>query len=90
MLLDFREWNYARCKGRIAAFVARADEKPERIIKSIQTTIAKGNLDHTALERMLAEVESQSVKPFLGPPWNQPERLERFTVIKDLISQSSV
>lgn len=88
MMLDFNEWNYSRYKGRIAAFVARGKERPEPIIKSIRTTMAKGNLDRTALERMLAEVEAQSVHPFLGPPWNQPQRLERLRVIKGLISKS--
>lgn len=83
MLLDFNEWNYARCKGRITAYVSRGKEKPERIIKSIRTTMAKGNLGSEALERILQEVERESVQPFLGEPWNQPKRLERFRLIKE-------
>jgi hypothetical protein len=82
-MLDFNEWNYERCKGQAASYVARGRGTPDRIAKSVLTTMAKGNLDRESLERILDEIESESVLPFLDPPWNQPERLERFRAIKD-------
>lgn len=83
MLPEIRDWYYALCKGRVANYVARGEERPERVIKPIQTIKAKGNISEEAVERMLAEIDSESVRPFLGPPWNQPERLQRFWAIRD-------
>ncbi|HXG50823.1 MAG TPA: hypothetical protein VNN77_05370 [candidate division Zixibacteria bacterium] len=83
MLLDFNGWNYERCKGQAVSYVARGRGKPDRIANSVRTTMAKGNLDRESLERMLGEIESETVRPFFGSPWNQPERLDRFRAIKD-------
>ncbi|MGO9267623.1 MAG: hypothetical protein ACLQBA_22525 [Candidatus Binataceae bacterium] len=81
-MLDIVEWNSNLLKGRIASHVARGTDNRKAIIKSIRTTLAKGNLAPEALPRILDEVERDSVQPFLKPPWNQPERLERFRLLK--------
>ncbi len=89
MLLDVREWNYARCKGQVVSYVAKGRGIPDRIIKSIWTTVSKGNLNLADFQRMLAEIESESVMPFLRAPWNQPERLKRFQTVSDSLIGSS-
>jgi hypothetical protein len=81
-MFDVDEWYYRQMKGRIAAHVASGGDKPLAIVKSARTIVSRGDLDRQALARMVAEVEAESVRPFLGPPWNQPERLERFDVLK--------
>ncbi len=87
MLLDTKEWHYDRCKGWIVACV-RGRDRPGRVIKSILTSVSKGQIDREAIPRMLAEVESESVRPFLRPSWNQPERQELFQSFKDGLAKA--
>ncbi len=87
MLLDIKQWHYDRCKGQIVACL-RGKDKPERVIKSTLTSMSKGQIDREALPRMLAEVESESVRPFLRPSWNQQERLGRFQAFKDALERA--
>lgn len=79
---DTREWYRSLLKGRIAAHVARGTDRPNAIVKSTRTTIERNALGHAILEEIFAEVNAESVNPFLGPPWNQPQRAERFRSLK--------
>jgi hypothetical protein len=88
MSIDIRQWDYKRCKGMITSFVAQGDGIPERIAKSIRTTIAGGHVARAAVEQMLAETNTETVQPFLGARWNQPERLERFRDIESTLRQT--
>lgn len=85
MLPKIREWHYARCKGLIVGHVRDGKGKPETVVKSIQTSLSKNNVADAAITKMLAEVEAESVRPFLGPPWNKPERMVRLNVIMDYL-----
>ena len=85
-MFDVREWYRRQLKGRIAGHVARGLDRPEAIMKSARTIVARGDVSPAALTRILGEVEIESVQPFLGPPWNQPERVERFTLLKSGLS----
>ena len=69
----------------VRSYVARAKEPPQRIVKSVHTFMSSGRINRTDVERMLNEVLTESVVPFLGPPWNQPQRQERFQLIKDAL-----
>lgn len=85
MTFNIEECEYRICKGRVQSYVARAKEPPQRIVKSIQTFLSNARIKHGEVERMLNEVQRDSVLPFLGPPWNQPQRQERFQLIKDAL-----
>ncbi len=85
MGFNIEEFEYRICKGRIQSYVARAKEPPERIVKSIRTIMARGGINKTDVERMLEETQAETVLPFLGSPWNQPQRQERFDAIKDAL-----
>ncbi len=82
--MDFtvEEFEYRTCKGRVQSYVARAKEPPNRIVKSIKTFRSSGRIKQGEVERMLNEVQRESVIPFLGPPWNQALRQERFQLIR--------
>lgn len=88
MNFNLGEFEYGICKGRVRSYVARAMEPPQRIVKSVHTFMSSGRINRTDVERMLNEVLTESVVPFLGPPWNQPERKERFQFIKGALMQS--
>ena len=79
---DTRVWYRSLLKGRIAAHVARGTDNPNAIVKSTRTTIERNGLGRGILEEIFAEVNAESVKPFLTPPWNQPQRAERFRLLK--------
>lgn len=85
--MDFNteEFEYRICKGRVQSYVARAKEPPDRIIKSIRTFQSRGRINQVDVERILKEVQTETVAPFLGPPWNKPERQGRFQIIKDAL-----
>ncbi|GEM_PF-6185635 len=84
-MFDVNECYYRQVKGRVASHVARGGDRPEAIVKSARTIVGRGDLKAEALPRIMGEVESESVRPFLGPPWNQPERLGRFNHLKCLL-----
>ena len=83
-MFDMEERYYRQVKGRVASHVARGGDRPEAIVKYARTIVGRGDLNPEALARIVSEVESESVRPFLGPPWNQPERLGRFEQLKFL------
>jgi hypothetical protein len=80
--LDVEQWCYRLVKGRIASHVARGTDEPNTVVKFTKTLLARRRLGGDTLQRVLEEVNSESVQPFLALPWNQPERLERFRVLK--------
>lgn len=82
---DIRKWHRSLLKGRIAAHVARGTDSPNAIVKSTRTVMERNNLPHEMLEGILAEVNAESVKPFLTPSWNQPERAERFRSLRSYL-----
>ena len=71
-------------EGRIAKHVARGTDHPKAIIKTAQSMLAKGKIGSPALRRMLAEIDKNSVQPFLHAPgqWNQPDGATRFKFIE--------
>ena len=79
---DISDWYYGLLKGRIASHVASGGDDPRAIIKSARTILAKDNIGPEALPKILDEVEKETVQPFLQPPWYQPDRLERFRLLK--------
>lgn len=85
-MLEVGERYYRQLKGRIAGHVARESDRPAAIVKSTRTIVARGDISPDALARILEEVQIESVQPFVGPPWNQPERFERFRLLKSSIS----
>lgn len=85
MDFNIEEFEYRVCKGRVQSYVARAKEPPQRIVKAVRTFMSRGHINTADLERMLSEVETESVLPFIGSPWNKPERKERFHVIRALL-----
>ena len=88
MSFDLREWDYRRCKGTITSYVARGRGMPERIAKSIRTTMTSGHFGRAEVAQMLAETERDAVQPFLDARWNQLERLDRFRDIKIALDQA--
>lgn len=87
---EIRQWYFALYKGRIANYVARDDENPERIVAAITTSVSKGKLNAADVQRMLDEVYNESVRPFLDKAHNGPERLERFRTIKSYFQTNQV
>jgi len=85
-MFDVSEWYRRQLKGRIAGHVASGLDKPGAIIKSARTILARGDVSPEALARILREVQIESVEPFLGPPWSQPGRMERFRLLKSSLS----
>jgi hypothetical protein len=88
-MTDLQQWSYQQVKGRIASHVARGTDNLQAVIKSTFTMSAKCGMGREALEKMLDEVNAESVLPFLQSPpqspWRQPERLERFVRLKSLL-----
>lgn len=74
---EITNWQYETLKGKIVGCV-RGKETAGRVAKYIRTAFRSARLPAGILDRMLAEVERESVRPFLGHPWNQADRLHRF------------
>ncbi len=90
MDLNYREFIYGTCKGRVRSYVARATESPERIVKSIHSLVSSGCIGQEDLDRMLSEVMAETVRPFLVDPWNQPERETRFRAIEEALVRPEI
>jgi len=84
-MFDAERWCRSVVKGRIAAYVARGTDNPNAIVKSARSIMKRNNLGQEYLEGIFAEVSVESVKPFLGPSWNQPQRAERFSSLKSAL-----
>lgn len=82
-----KEWHYALYKGRITNHVACGEDRPERIVASIETSVSKGKLDLQCIQRMLDEIHDETIRPFSND--KQQERLQRFREIKICLKQGS-
>jgi len=60
-----KEWFYKLYKGKIQSYVARGEESLTKICKTMETAMEKGHVSKQDLEKMLIEVEIESVKPFI-------------------------
>jgi hypothetical protein len=84
------DWSYQWVKGRVEAYV-KSDNREDvnTVIKAIVTMSTRYGISDEALKKMLDEVYSDTVLPFLSQPlgsqWRQPERLERFTRLKSVL-----
>jgi hypothetical protein len=87
MAFNIREWDFRRCKGTVATYVARGTGKPETISKSIATTVRKGHLARADIDQMLAEIE-RDTEVFVQAQWSDPAgRVQRLGTIKVALSQ---
>ena len=75
--MEIAQWYYSMAKGKIVGCVL-GNENPERVLKYLRTLVKKGEVTPDQLDEMIAEVERETVEPFLRSPWNQPERGQRF------------
>ena len=84
-MADMEKWCRNLVKGRIVAHVARGSDNLSALIKATRTVMRRNNLGQETLEGIFAEVKIESVEPFLGAAWNQPERAERFVSLKSAL-----
>ena len=73
-----KRWRYSWGKGLIAKYVARGRRKHESLVKMLKTSLQRGIISPSDLERIFIEVEYETVEPFP----NQPIRRERFEALK--------
>lgn len=83
---ELHRWWQAMARGQVVACV-RGHVRPQSVAKWPQTACQKGRLDDIALDEILAAVERESVQPFLGSPWNEPARQQRFAELQGCLSQ---
>ena len=83
-LSSAREIFISQIKGRIRAYVVREKEPRSKLVKYIKTMCKRYAITHQELKRILIQVRTENVEPFLNSSkgsFYQPERLTRF---KDL------
>ncbi len=73
---------YAMSKGRIARFVAREKENPSTISKALKTLIRNGHLSVQDLNKILLEVENETVEAFAIDA-SYVGRKERLTMLRE-------
>lgn len=78
------EWWRSMVKGRIVACI-RGNDDPERVAKGVGTFVRRGRIAAADLQPIFEEVKRESVEPFAGSPWNQPERQSRFAVLMNAL-----
>lgn len=71
---SIQEWHYEQTKGKIRSYVAREREPFPKVAKTVFALRKTGRSSSVQIERMFQEVFSESVQPFLGPPYHQPCR----------------
>jgi hypothetical protein len=73
-------------EGHITSYIARENDDPGRIIKTIRTLMAQCGMTRDELAQMLDKIYSSSVRSFLEQPvgsnFHQPERDGRFKLLK--------
>lgn len=74
--IEIGEWWRAWVKGKIVACV-RGRETPERVSQAVQAVFRRERLQPHDLDRILEEIRAESVEPFMGGAWREPERRER-------------
>ncbi len=87
-MLEVQNAYYPTMKGLIVAVVL-GNDKVERVTKAIRTMMARYGMGRETLEQAFAEVDTETVQPFLAKapssPFYQPQRLERFTALKSAL-----
>jgi len=76
-----KEFFISQIKGRMASYVARETEPLDKLVKYIKTMCERYGVTSQELQRILNEIRSESVDPFLEPSKGilyQPGRLARF------------
>lgn len=73
-----KRWRYSWGKGLVASYVARGKRKHESLVKMLKTSLQRGIISHSDLERVFIEVENETIEPFP----NQPIRRKRFEPLK--------
>ncbi|MFQ5881776.1 MAG: hypothetical protein ACE5I9_04805 [Candidatus Methylomirabilales bacterium] len=82
---SIQDWYYKLGKGKLRSYVAREEEPLSKVAKTVKTLRETGHITSGQVERMVQEVFNESVQPFLGPPYRQPERQKRFDDLKDAL-----
>jgi hypothetical protein len=86
------DWYRDNCRkqieGHLTSYIARANDDPKRIIKTIGTIMAQCTMTRDELAKMFDEIYPSSVRSFLdaqaGSHFRQqgPVREERFRLLK--------
>jgi hypothetical protein len=75
--IEIGGWWRAWVKGSIVAGV-RGRESPQRVSRAVHAVFrGGGRLQSRDLDQILEEVKVESVDPFVGSTWREPERRER-------------
>jgi hypothetical protein len=87
---EIDDWYRRLIKGRLEGFIATGHEDSARVIKATRTNMARCGMTPDMLAKMFDEIYPSSVRPFveaaLGSPWHQPDRDERFRLLKGQLS----
>jgi len=74
-------WFYELYKGKLQSFVAREKESISKVTKTLNTALKKGQISSSDLEKMLFEVQRDTVDAFVK--WaNYSARKERLEEVK--------
>jgi hypothetical protein len=73
-----KKWRYSWGKGLVASYVARGRRKHVSLVKMLKTSLERGIISLSDLERIFIEVENEKVEPFP----NQTIRRKRFETLK--------
>jgi hypothetical protein len=84
IMIEIHEWQHKMVKGKIVGCIL-GKEKVESVSKYVNTALKNRWISHSHLDRTLVEVEQESVLPFLGHPWNQPERQQHFNALAEAL-----
>ncbi len=76
-----KHWHYSLVKGKIQSFVGREKESLEKIGKTVKTYLEKGQLSKEDLEKILKEVENETVDAFKNQEFYE-ERKDRLGELK--------
>ena len=84
---EIDDWYLRLIKGRLEGYIATGHEDSAGVIKATRTNMARCGMTRDMLARVFDEIHSLSVRPFLeaavGSPWHQPDRDERFRLLKN-------
>lgn len=82
-----RHWYYNLCKGKVRSYVAREKETLAKITKTIKTLLEKKQISMSDLEKILSEVEVESVESFREQSFYL-DRRKRLNRIKETLNKS--
>lgn len=83
---ELRLWWRDMARGQVVACV-RGRVKVESAAKWLQTALRKRRFDVDTLNDVLSVVERESVEPFMGSPWNEPARVQRFDELRRKLAE---